>query len=104
MPSHTSAFTYIHMSQTLSNFSETLFSKFHLPFHSVLLIPALGLKLLPTEISTPALFLTFLQGSLWKGKDGCQPSSPITCAVHRPPKAAGQCKYSCLKALLLHST
>lgn len=88
MPSHTSAFTYIHMSQTLSNFSETLFSKFHLPFHSVLLIPALGLKLL----------LTFLQGSLWKGKDGCQPTSPITCAVHRPPKAVGQCK-----ALLLHS-
>lgn len=75
------------MSQTLSHFSETFFSKFHLPFHSVLLIPALGLKLLPTEISTQALFLTFLHGSLWKGKDGCQPISPIVCAVHRPPKA-----------------
>lgn len=51
-PSHTFTFTYSHMSQTLSHFSETFFSKFHLPFHSVLLIPALGLKLLSPEIST----------------------------------------------------
>lgn len=86
-PSHTFTFTYSHMSQTLPHFSETFFSKFHLPFHSVLLIPALGLKLLSPEISTRALFLTFLHGSLWKGKDGCQPISPIVCAVHRPPKA-----------------
>lgn len=47
------------MAQTLAHSSETLFSKSHFGFPSVPFTPDLGLKLLPTEVSSPALFLTF---------------------------------------------